>query len=105
MWSGEIVEALSLIELCFEIDIAHVCQQLVNLLLISPMQSLSLTLKLRRSWLDVGMANAFVLNMLMESGLEFVAIVGSAFLNAEQKFVDDVVGKSIALTQVCRRRP
>ena len=55
------------------------------------MRSFDLAVELRRSRLDIGMADPLVLDMPVEFGLEFMAIVSPDFLNAERKLVDDMV--------------
>ena len=44
---------------------------------------LDLTVELWQTRFDVGMTNAFVFDMSMEAGLEFMAIVGAGFLDSE----------------------
>ena len=89
MRSGEVVELLPFGEPCSKVHIVGVCQELIELLLISAMRPLDLAVQLRRSWFDVGMANAHVFDMPVELGLEFMAIVRSHLADTEREFVDD----------------
>src|SRR5262245_31535252 len=91
MGSGKVVEALPLGEFLLQIDVAFVGEQLVELLFVGSVRSLDLSVELWRTWLDVGVANAFVLDMPVEPGLEFVSVVGSDFLDPEREPSDHVV--------------
>ena len=55
------------------------------------MGSFDFAVKLRRAGLDVGVANALILDMPVEPGLEFVAVVGADFANPKWEFGDDIV--------------
>ena len=46
MWSGEVIKALPLVEFGFQIDIAFVGEELVELLFIGSMRSLDLAVQL-----------------------------------------------------------
>ena len=72
--SGEVVEALPLGQFRFQIDVALVGEQLVELLAVGPVRSLDLSVEVRRARLDVGVADALVLDMPVEPGLELVAV-------------------------------
>ena len=91
MRPGEVIEALPLGKFLFQIDVAFVGEQLVELLFVGSMRSLDLSVELRRAWLDVGVANALVLDMPVEPGLEFVSVVGPDFLDPEREPPDHVV--------------
>ena len=91
MGSGEIVEAFPFSQLLVKIDIISVSKQLVDFLLICPVRAFDLAIQLRRTSLDIGMADALIFDVPMEPGLEFVAIVGAHFPDPERKPGDDVV--------------
>lgn len=91
--SVEVVEAFPFARLCFEIDIAFVAEQLVELLPIRPVSPFHLTVQLRRAALDVGMADAKILDMPMEFGLEFMAIIRLDFTDAEWELFNDMINK------------
>ena len=55
------------------------------------MGTLDLAVELRGSAPDVGMADALILDMPMELGLELMPVVGPDFLDAEREFFDDVI--------------
>lgn len=76
MRSGEIVEALPFIEFCFQIDVAFVAEQLIELLLISSLWAFDFSVQLVRASFDVGLTNALVLDTPVELGLEFMTIDG-----------------------------
>jgi hypothetical protein len=73
--SREIVEALPLGELFFEIDVIFVGEELIELFFISSMCTLDLSVELWGSRHDVGVADALVLDVPVEFGLELVPIV------------------------------
>lgn len=52
------------------------------------MGSLDLAVQLRGSALDIGMADALVLDIPVEFGLELMAVVGSDLLDAERELFD-----------------
>ena len=91
MGSMEVVEAFPFIKAFLEIDVALVGEQLVELLLIRAMRSLDLPVQLGRAGFDVGVADAEILNMPMEPGLELMSIIGADFSDAEGELVDDVI--------------
>jgi len=93
MRSGEVVKALPFVEFGSQVDVALVVEQLVEFLLIGSMRTFDFAVQLRRATLDVGVANALVLDMPMELRLEFMTIVGSDLSNAEWEGLDDVVHK------------
>ena len=55
------------------------------------MGSLDLAVELWGSALDVGMADALILDMPVELGLELMAVVGPDLLDAERELFDDVI--------------
>jgi hypothetical protein len=67
MWSGEVVELLPLGQFGVQIDITCVAEKLVELLLIRSVGSFDLAVKLRRAGLDVGVADAFVVALPLNS--------------------------------------
>ena len=93
MWPIEVVEVLPLGKLGFEIDVVFVRQELVKLLLVRAMGTLDLAVELWGSALDVGMADALILDMPVELGLELMAVVGPDLLDAERELFDDVIDK------------
>ena len=67
------------------------------LLLIGTMGPLDLAVELLGSTFDVGMADAVILDVPMELGLELMAIVGSDFLNPEWELFDDVIDEVLSV--------
>lgn len=57
------------------------------------MRTLDVAIQLRRAALDIGVANAVVLDMPVEFRLEFMAILGSDLAGAKWESLDDVVDK------------
>lgn len=108
MWSVEVVEVLPLAEFGFQIDVSFVAQQLIKLLAVGAVLLFHLSVELRRTTFDVSVADAEILDMPMELGLELVPVVGSDFAYAERELVDDVidevdrVGLSIFFTNLER---
>src|SRR5712692_4908341 len=94
MGSGEIVEALPLVELGIEelgvVD--HLAsEQPIELFVVDAMRSLDLAVEPRRRWSDVDVLNAFVEQVPMEAGLELRAVVGLDLHEVERQLLDDVV--------------
>ena len=79
MWSGEVVELLPLGQFGLQVDFTRVAEKLVELLLIRSVGSFDLAVKLRRAGLDVGVADAFILDMPMEFRLELMILCGGCF--------------------------
>lgn len=57
------------------------------------MGPLDLAIQLRCSALDIGVADALVLDMPVELGLELMAVIGPNFLDAEREPFNDVIDK------------
>jgi hypothetical protein len=57
------------------------------------MRAFDLAIELRRTRLDVCVTDALILDVPMELGLEFVAIIGANFPDAEGKALDNVVNE------------
>ena len=74
-----------------EIDIILVSEELVELLLVGAMRPLDLAVQLRRSRLDVGVADTAVFDVSVELGLKFVSAVGTDRLYPEGKLLHDVI--------------
>lgn len=68
------------------VDIVGVGKELIEILLFRSIRSFDLVVQLRQRGFDVGVANAQVLNMPMELGLEFLTIVGSSLADPERGF-------------------
>ena len=77
MGSVQAIELLPRLKFLLQIHIIGIRQQLVELLMIRPVGSLNLPVKLRRSRLDINMHHAPVFNMPMELGLELMPFVSS----------------------------
>ncbi len=93
MRSGEVVEALPLIEFRLQIDVALIAEQLVEFLAVWPVRAFDLAVQLRRAAPDVVVTDALVLDMPVGLRLELMAIVGSDLTNAKGEFLDDVVNE------------
>ena len=55
------------------------------------MRALHLAIQSRRSRFDIGVAYASILQVPVEFGLEFVAVIGANGIDAEREFGDDVI--------------
>ena len=77
MGSVQAIELLPRLKFLLQIHIIGIRQQLVELLMIRPVGSLNLPVKLWRSRLDINMLHAPVFNMPMELGLELMPSVSS----------------------------
>ena len=75
MRSVEIVEAFPFVQLGFEFDIAFVAELLTEFLSIRPMRAFHFAVQLGRTALDVGVADAKILDMPMELRLELIVII------------------------------
>ena len=75
MWSVEVVKVLPFDQLGFEIDIAFVAEQLVELLTVRSVRPFDFTVELRCAALDIGMANAQILDVPVELCLELMAVI------------------------------
>lgn len=91
MRSGEVIEPLPLFEFGFQIHVAFVAEQLVEFLLVRPVGAFDFSIQLRRAPFDVGVADALVFDMLMEFGLELMAVVGSDLADPKWEILDDVI--------------
>ena len=98
--SGEVVEPLSFVEFGFEIDVAYVIEELIELLLIGTVGSLDFAVQLRCAALYVGVPDPNIFNMPMEIGLEFVTIIRAHLANAKRELFDNVVNE---VDRVCLR--
>ena len=105
---GEVVEPLPLPEFDLKIDVTLVAEELVELLLIGPMGPLDLAVQLGRTRLDVGVADAEVLDMPVELRLELVAVVGPDFSDAERELrdymIDEVYGVRLGVAFIDLKR-
>jgi hypothetical protein len=61
-----VVESFPFFEFPVHIHIVSVSQLLIELFFVRAVGSLDFAFELRRSWFDVGMSDAFVLNMPVE---------------------------------------
>ena len=91
MWSAEVIKALPLVEFGFQIDIALVGEELVELLFIGSMRSLDLAVQLRCSASNVGVSDALIFDVPVELRLEFMTVVGPDLFDAERELLDDMV--------------
>ena len=109
MWSSEIVEALPLVELRLQIDVALVAEQLVELLLVRAMRTLDLAVQLRGASSDVRVADALVLDVPVELRLELMTVVGPDLPDSKWELIDDVVdeidGARLGMLLVDLERP
>ena len=64
----EVIEAFPFVELCIEINVACVGQELVELLFVGAMRSPDVAVELRRCGPDVGVANALILDGVRAAG-------------------------------------
>src|SRR5712691_8926832 len=94
MGSGDIVEALPLVELGIEefgvVD-NLAGEQPIELFVVDAMRPLDLTVQPRRRWSDVDVLNAFVEQVPMEAGLELGSVVGLDLQDVEGQLLDDIV--------------
>lgn len=99
--SGEVLEALPLPEFDFKIDDTLVAEEMAKLLLVRPMRSLDLAVQLGRARLDLGVADAEVLDLPVELRLELSAVVGPDFLDAERELrgyvIDEFYGVRLGM--------
>ena len=61
------------------------------------MGSLYLTVQLRRSAFDVGMADALIFDVPVEICLELMAVIGSDLFDTERELFDDVIDKVLSV--------
>lgn len=57
------------------------------------MGALDLSVELRSSAFDIGMADALIFNVPVELGLELMPVIGPDFPDAERELLDDVIDK------------
>lgn len=69
-------------------------------MLVGGMGSLNLTIQLRCSALNRGMADALVLEIPVKLGLELMAVIGSDLCHAEREFIDDVIDEVLSCSLV-----
>lgn len=83
--------------------------EVVELLLVRTVRSLNLAIQLRRSRLDVNMADAIVIDVPVELGLPLVASICSDRMDSEWELVDDVVhevdGIGLCVTRIDLQSP
>lgn len=91
MRASEIVELLPFREFCSQVEIVGVSQELIELLLVSPVRPLDLPVQLRGPWLDVDVPHALILDVPMELSLPLMATIGSNGVNAKRKLLDHIV--------------
>ena len=95
------MEALPLPEFDFKIDDTLVAEELAKLLLVRPMRSLDLAVQLGRARLDLGVADAEVLDLPVELRLELLAVFGPDFLDAERELrgyvIDEFYGVRLGM--------
>lgn len=101
MWPGEVVEAFPFIEFGVQIDVALVAEQLVEFLLIGSVRSFDFAIQLWRAALDVGVADAMVLDMPVELRLEFMTLSVLISRMRNGKVLMMWSTKSMALAWVC----
>ena len=94
MGSGEIVEALPLVDLGVEelgvvYDLAG--EEPIELLVVDAMRALDFAVEPRRRWSNVDVLDAFVEQVLMEASLKLGSVVGLDLHNIERQLLDDVV--------------
>jgi hypothetical protein len=97
VWSGEVVEALPFSKFRFKVDVAFVAAHLIEFLLVGSARPLTLSIQLRRTRLDIGMPDALVVDVPVELGLEFMAVVDSDLPDPEWECSDQGAMKSMAL--------
>jgi len=86
-----VIEVLPGCQLCIEIHIIRVGQQLIKLGLSGSVGSFDFTVELRGSRFDVDTLDALVFHMPVEAGLKFVHSVGSDRVGPERKLLDHVI--------------
>jgi len=86
-----VVEALPFLKLRLQVHVVFVGKQLVELLLVGPVRPLDLPVQPRRPHPNVPMADAEILDMPMELGLELVPVVRADRADAEREARDHVV--------------
>ncbi len=91
MRSIEVVVIFPFAEFGFEIDVAFVRQEMVKFLLVRAMGTLDRAVQLGCSTLDKGMADALIINIPVELGLELMAVIGWDCLDPERELFDDVL--------------
>ena len=94
MGSGEIVEALPLVELGVEelgvVD-DFASQQPIELFVVDAVRPLDFAVESRRRWPDVDVLDAFVQEMPVEASLELGSIVSLDLHDFERQLLEDIV--------------
>jgi hypothetical protein len=70
--SVEVVKSLPFRQFCLEIDVTFVSEQLVEFLAVRPIRSLDFAIQLWSTAFDISVADAEILDMPVEFGLELV---------------------------------
>ncbi len=89
----EIVEALPFVQFGFEIDVAFVAEELIELLSIRSMRPFDFAIQLRCAAFDICMPDAKVFDVPMELRLELMSVVRADFPDPEREFFDDVINE------------
>ena len=91
--SVEVVEVFSCAEICVEINLTFVSQELIELLLVWAMGSLDLADQFRCSTIDVSMTTvALIFDIPVERSLELMSVIGTGLYDAKRALIDDVIG-------------
>lgn len=86
-----VIEVLPSCQLCIEIHIIGVGQQLIKLGRIGSVRPFNFPIELRGSRFDVDMLDALVFHMPVESGLKLVTPIGSDRVDPERKLCNHVI--------------
>jgi hypothetical protein len=109
MRPGQVVEALPFGQLGLQIDVVLVGEELIEFLLVGSVRPSDLSVELRRCGFDVGVPHTLILDMPVEFGLEFMAVIGPDFTDAEGEFADDVIdevdGVGLSVAAIDLERP
>ena len=82
---SEVVEAFPVSECFVEIDIVHLVEKRVELLLIGAVRAFDFTVQLRRTRFDIDVPHAFVFDVPVKLGLELVPPVRSDTLQTKRE--------------------
>ena len=86
-----VIEVLPLGQPLFEINVALVAEELVELLLIRAVRSFDLAVELWGSRLDVDVSNALIHQVPVELRLKLMPSIRSHGVDPERKLLDDVI--------------
>lgn len=89
----QVVILLPLGKTRLEVDIALIFEQLIEFGLVGTMGTFHLAVEPRCVRLDIYVVNAQILQVPMELGLKFVAVVGADHANPERELGPDVIDK------------